>query len=851
MSYLFEYEEINGGYVAFGGDPKGDKITGKGKINKSKLDFKDVYFVKELKFNLFSVLQMCDKKKSVLFTDTECVVLSPDFKLNDESHVLLKVPRKDNIYSVDLKNVVPQGDLTCLFTKLVVARNQSNGSAGKARVDTVPDKDYILLPLWTQDALFSSSSKDSPGDGFKPSGVEEKNDVKDPGNEDNEVLSIEEPRVNQKKDANVNSTNNINIVSTTANATSTKDNAINENIVYRCADDPNMPNLEEIIYSDDDEDVGAEAMDVKSAFPYGKIKEEVYVCQPLGFEDPEFPDRVYKVKKALYSLHQALIAWYETLSTYLLDNVFQRGQIDKTLFIKRVKGDILLVQLYVDDIIFGSTRKDICTEFKKMMHKKFQMSSIRELTFFLGLQVIHKDDRIFISEDTYVNEILKKFGFSIVKTVTTPMETSKPLMKDENANDVNVHLYRSMISSLMCLTSPRPDIKFSDLPFNLEAYTDSEYAGASLDRKSTTGGCQFLRSRLISWQCKKQTIVANSTSEAKYVAASNCYEQVLWFQNQMLDYGYNFTNTKIFIDNESTICIFKNPVFHSKTKKIKIRHHFIRDLYEKRLIYMTKIYTDHNVVDLLTKAFDVSRFHYLIANETVHEDKGERVERAATTAASLNAEQDSEESQEVRKEKKVKNFITQKEERYGHDIEINTASTSITTASINITIVEPVTNFSTPITVAGVSVSTAEPKVQRDFDKTMSWINLFVPMNKEVVEGSGKKAKSTRKEAVSKKRARKGLNEKSVKRQKLEDDAEKEELSACLEIIIRSKRSMKYYKIFSAMLDDFDRQDVLDIYRLAKERFETTSPEGYDRLLWGDLKTLFETSKEDEIWKNQ
>ncbi|GKA58719.1 putative ribonuclease H-like domain-containing protein [Tanacetum coccineum] len=152
-------------------------------------------------------------------------------------------------------------------------------------------------------------------------------------------------------------------------------------------------------------------MDVKSTFIYGKIKEENYVCQPPGFEDPDFPDRVYKVEKALYGLHQALRAWYKTLSTYLLDNRFQRGQIDKTLFIKKVKGDIILVQVYVDDIIFRSTKKVLCTEFEKLMHKKFQMSSMGELTFFLGLQVTQKYDGIFISQDKYADEILKKFGF--------------------------------------------------------------------------------------------------------------------------------------------------------------------------------------------------------------------------------------------------------------------------------------------------------------------------------------------------------------------------------------------------------------------------------------------------------
>ncbi|GKA75094.1 putative reverse transcriptase domain-containing protein [Tanacetum coccineum] len=138
-------------------------------------------------------------------------------------------------------------------------------------------------------------------------------------------------------------------------------------------------------------------MDVKSDFLYGKIEEEVYVCQPPGFEDPDFPGRVYKVEKALYGLHQAPRAWYETLSTYLLNNGFQRGTIDKTLFIKRVKGDILLVQVYVDDIIFGSIKKSLCTEFEKTMHKNFQMSSMGEFTFFLGLQVKQKEDGIFIT----------------------------------------------------------------------------------------------------------------------------------------------------------------------------------------------------------------------------------------------------------------------------------------------------------------------------------------------------------------------------------------------------------------------------------------------------------------------
>nr|GEU43057.1 retrovirus-related Pol polyprotein from transposon TNT 1-94 [Tanacetum cinerariifolium] len=668
---------------------------------------------------------MCDNKNSVLFTDTACVVLSPDFKLTDESHVLLKVPRKDNMYSVDLKNVVPQGGLTCLFVKAtsdesslwhrrlrhvnfktknkLVKGNLARGRKpalsfmgpfvypvtilnttdhlgkfdGKAdegffvgyftnskairvfnsRTRIVKENLHVKFnentpniagsgPNWIFDidkltksmnyktvvvgnqsngcACKARVDTDSPSASYKTLGEEEKNDIEDPGNEDSKAPITEEPRFNQEKD-NVNSTNKVNAASSTVNAASNE-----VNVVWDCDKEQGklvaQGHTQEGIDCDEVfasvarieairlflayasfKDFVVYQMDVKSAFLYGNIKEEVYVCQPLRFKDPDFPDRVYKVEKALYGLHEAPRAWYETLSTYLLDNGFQRGMIHKTLFIKKDKSDILLVQVYVDVIIFGSTKKEMCTEFEKMKHKKFQMSSVRELTFFLGLQVKQQEDEIFISQEKYVNEILNKFGFSNVKIACTPMETHKTLLKDDKGEDVDEHLYRSMIGSLMYLTSSRPDIMFAvcacvrfqvnpkishlyavkrifrylkgqpklglwypkDSPFNLVTYTDSDYAGASLDRKSTIGGCQFLGCRMISWQCKKQIMVANFTTKAKYIAASNCYGQVLWIQNQLLDYGYSFMQNKIYIDNGSTICIVKNPIFHSKTKHIK------------------------------------------------------------------------------------------------------------------------------------------------------------------------------------------------------------------------------------------------------------------------------------------
>nr|GEU52157.1 ribonuclease H-like domain-containing protein [Tanacetum cinerariifolium] len=772
MSYLFEYEEINGGYVAFGGDLKGGKITGKGKISTASKDetseilksfitcienLKDLRVkvircdngteFKNMVMNQFCEMKGIKREFSVARTPPQNGVAERKNRTLIEAAKTMLVDSKlpttfcrkhalsfmrpfgcpvkilntiDNLeenlhvkFSKNTPNIkgsrpnwlFDRDALTkSMNYKPIVARNQSNGSAGKARVETVPDKDYILLPLWTLDLLFFSSSKDSLGDGFKPSEEEEKKDTKGLRHEESKAPIIEEPTVNQEKDS-VNSTNRVNAVSSTINAASNEVNVVSRKSSIKLPDDLNMPDLEDIsIFEDSNEDVfdaqadlnnmettfqvspipitrihkdypveqiigdihsapqtrrmtksvtghepkkqvwtlvdlpyGKRAigkksiyrnkkdkrgivvtnkerlvaqgytqedgidydevfalvatieairlflvyasfkdfvvyqMDVKSAFLYGKIKKEVYVCQPPGFEDPEFCDRVYKVEKVLYGLYQAPRA----------------------------------------------------------------------------------------CQDKYVDEILKKFGFSTVKTASTHMETLKPLLKDENAKDVDVHLYRLMIGSLIYLTSSGPDIMFAvcacarfrvtpkvshlhvvnrifrylkgqpklglwypkDSPFDLEAYTDSDYAGASLDRKSTTGGCQFLRSRLISWQCTKKTVVANSITKAEYVAAANCCGQVLWIQKQMLDYGYNFMNTKILIDNKSTIYIVKNPVFHSKTKHIKIRHHFIRDLYKKRLIQVIKIRTDHDVADLLTKAFDISTFYGLYINNDWNEVK--------------------------------------------------------------------------------------------------------------------------------------------------------------------------------------------------------------------------------------
>nr|GEW93911.1 hypothetical protein [Tanacetum cinerariifolium] len=675
ISFLSDFEEFNRGYVAFRGNPKGGKISGK--VSHKWVTRRTVFFSQTLNV-LFWLLTI------------SCL---------DENHVLLKVPREKNVYNVDLKNVVPLGDLTCLFAKATleesnlwhrrlghinfktmnklvkgikrefsVAKTPQQNRVAERKNRTLIEVARVLVTKPHNKTPYELLLGRSPSIGFmRPFGCFvtifntldplEKFDGKADegflvrysvnsktfrvfnsrtrivqetlhsmnyqpvvaGNQPNDNTSTKE---NLNADADVanatfdvkenendvhvfangsdksdskkhdekakrdakgkslvgsptgvrdlraefkefsfNSTNRVNAVSAPVNAAGPNFGIAGKSVFVdpsKYPDDPDMPELEDIVYSDDEEHVGAEAdlsnletnisispipttrvhkdhtvtqiigdltstpqtrsmtrmnprkytkhskiqvelkpckrsfpslkckrnkarlvaqghtqeegidydevfapvarieairlilayasfmgfmvyqMDVKSAFLYETIEEEVYVCQPTGFEYLDYPNKVYKVVKALYGLHQAPKAWYETLANYLLENGFQRGKIDQTLFIKKQKGDIFLVQVYVDDVIFGSTNKELCKAFEKLIKDKFQMSSM-------------------------------KFGFTNVKSASTPIETEKPLHKDPDGEDVDVHIYR-----------------------------------------------------LISWQCKKQTVVATSSTEAEYVAAASC-----------------------------------------------------------------------------------------------------------------------------------------------------------------------------------------------------------------------------------------------------------------------------------------------------------------------------------------
>ncbi|CAH9075913.1 unnamed protein product [Cuscuta europaea] len=333
-------------------------------------------------------------------------------------------------------------------------------------------------------------------------------------------------------------------------------------------------------------------MDVKSAFLNGDLEEEVYVEQSPGFIIPTQSSCVYKHRKTLYGLKQAPRAWYDTLSLFLVNHGFTKGKVDKTLFQISVANHILLVQIYVDDIIFGSTNEELC-KFSQVMQSQFEMSMMGELSYFLGLQVKQVPEGIFINQGKYTKDLIKKFGIEGKSSVKIPMNTSQGIGPDDEGKDVDAIMYRGIIGSLLYLTASRPDISFSvgicaryqSKPkeshlsaakiiiryikgnpnaglwypkggnFELIGYSDLDFAGCRLDKKSTSGHCQLLGGRLVSWFSKKQNSISASTAEPEYIAAGSCCAQLLWMKQQLKDYGIHAKEIKLLCDNTSVIAV--------------------------------------------------------------------------------------------------------------------------------------------------------------------------------------------------------------------------------------------------------------------------------------------------------
>ncbi|GJR67491.1 retrovirus-related pol polyprotein from transposon TNT 1-94 [Tanacetum coccineum] len=351
-------------------------------------------------------------------------------------------------------------------------------------------------------------------------------------------------------------------------------------------------------------------MDVKTAFLNGDLQEEVFVSQPEGFEDQDNPTHVYRLKKALYGLKQAPRAWYDTLSKFLLANNFFKGAVDPTLFTRKSGKHILLVQIYVDDIIFASTDHNACHIFSKEMSSKFQMSMMGQMSFFLGLQVSQSPRGIFINQAKYALETLKKYGMDLSDPVDTPMVDRLKLDEDLMGIPVDQTRFRGMVGSLMYLTASRPDLVFAvcmcaryqakptkkhfvaikrvfrylkgtinmglwypkDNAMSLTAYEDADHAGCQDSRRSTSGSAQFrsvqfLGDRLVSWSSKKQRSTAISTTETEYIAMSGCCAQILWMRSQLKRLqAFLFNMIPLYCDNKSAIALSCNNVQHSRSK---------------------------------------------------------------------------------------------------------------------------------------------------------------------------------------------------------------------------------------------------------------------------------------------
>ncbi|XP_065879565.1 uncharacterized mitochondrial protein AtMg00810-like [Euphorbia lathyris] len=370
-------------------------------------------------------------------------------------------------------------------------------------------------------------------------------------------------------------------------------------------------------------------------------------------------NKVLKLKKALYGLKQAPRAWNSRIDKYFQENGFVKYPHEYALYAKVKNGDMLLVCLYVDDLIFTGNNPKMFEEFKNTMAREFEMTDIGLMAYYLGIEVKQNDDGIFISQSGFAKEILKKFKMENCNSVSTPVECGIKLTKDEGGDRVNPTLFRSLVGSLRYLTCTRPDIlyavglvsRYMEAPtvphwnaakrilryvkgttnlgllysksddFKLVGYSDSDWAGDKDDRKSTTGFVFFLGDTAFTWSSKKQPIVTLSTCKAEYVAATSCVCHAIWLRKLLKEFQMSQNDpTEIFIDNKSALALAKNPVFHDRSKHIDTRYHFIRECIEQKEVKLKYVKTQDQIADIFTKLLKYDVFSHLRAQLGVVEN---------------------------------------------------------------------------------------------------------------------------------------------------------------------------------------------------------------------------------------
>ena len=381
-------------------------------------------------------------------------------------------------------------------------------------------------------------------------------------------------------------------------------------------------------------------MDVKSAFLNGLLEEVVYVNQPPGYVKTGKESMVLKLYKALYGLKQAPRAWNKHIDAYFKKNGFVQCPYEAALYVKEEQGNLLLVALYVDDLFFMGNNEEMIKEFKKEMTQEFEMTDLGLMRFFLGIEVKQEKSGIFISQEAYANAILKRFRMEHCNPVATPMELGTKLSKFEEGRSVEANLYQSLVGSLRYLTCTRPDIaysvgvisRFMEDPkqthwkaikrilryiqgtktlglfysrtedYKLQGYSDSDWCGDVDERKSTSGYLFFMGDTAFTWYSKKQPIVALSTCEAEYVAASYCVCHAIWLRRLLSELRIpQQRSTEVCIDNKSAIELAKNPVHHERSKHIDVRFHFIREHVKEKNVHLRHVASRDQVADVLTK----------------------------------------------------------------------------------------------------------------------------------------------------------------------------------------------------------------------------------------------------------
>ena len=391
-------------------------------------------------------------------------------------------------------------------------------------------------------------------------------------------------------------------------------------------------------------------LDVKSAFLNGFLEEEIYVEQPEGFAMKGQEDDVYLLKKALYGLKQTPRAWYSRIDEHLMQLGFKKSLNEATLYIKGDEINFIVVSLYVDDLLVTGSNEELVRKFKEDMKKIFEMTDLGEMAYFLGMEIKQKNGEVFICQKKYAKEILKKFRMDECKSVDTPMCQKGKLSKRDEAEPVDETFYRSIIGCLMYLTATRSDILYSvsllsrftncttethliaakrvlryvkgtlnfgikfcpSQDYSLQGYSDSDWGGSLDDLKSTSGYCFLFGTCAFSWCCKKQNIVAQSTVEVEFTAASTAVNQALWLRKVLVDLNMKQERcTELFVDNQAAISISNNPVFHGKIKHFNIKLFFIREVQKEGTVSLIYCKSELQLADIFTKPLPRSKFEFL------------------------------------------------------------------------------------------------------------------------------------------------------------------------------------------------------------------------------------------------